>query len=361
MLNAQASYQSDVFSLPFSVPGIDSPVIPEDQYKVAVDFYQNIFNGGLSKSAMEIEKSKVKIDQQAIEVSLHQTREVINSLFFGILKAQEQINLVENALRDLNNQKVILEASINEGAALPYTVKVLEKEIVTLEQQLIEIESSRSILLEMLGKWMEQSLDDDLILEIPETIISEGTLTIARPESHHFGLQIDFLESQKSQLTASRVPDIGLFGTAGFGYPNALNPFEVEFTPYWLVGVKLSWHIFDYGNSSRDKDVIGLQQQKVLAAKQNFERTVKINSTKQSREILKYEKLIEKDQQIVSLQNEIISVSSSQLQNGIITSNDYVLEVNKGLNANISLKMHEIDLAKTKIELLTLTGNTEKI
>lgn len=361
MLNAQASYQSDVFSLPFSVPGIDSPIIPQDQYKVAVDFYQNIFNGGLSKSAMDIEESKMKVEEQAIEVSLHQTREVINSLFFGILKAQEQINLVENVLSDLNNKKVILEASVIEGAALPYTVKVLEKEIVTLEQQLIEIESSRSILLEMLGKWMEQPLDDDLILEIPETILEEETLTIARPESQHFGLQIDFLESQKSQLTASRIPDIGLFGTAGFGYPNAFNPFEVEFTPYWLVGLKLSWRIFDYGNSSRDKEVIGLQQQNVLAAKQNFERTVKINSTKQSREILKYEKLIEKDQQIVSLQNEIISVSSSQLQNGVITSNDYVLEVNKGLNANISLKMHEIELAKTKIELLTLTGNTEKI
>jgi outer membrane protein TolC len=361
MLNAQASYQSDVFSLPFTVPGIDSPIIPQDQYKVAVDFYQNIFNGGLSKSAMEIEESKIKVEEQAIEVTLHQTREVINSLFFGILKAQEQINLVENVQRDLNNQKDILEASVKEGASLPYMVKVLEKEMVTLEQQLIEIESTRSILLEMLGKWMERSLDEDLIFEIPETDISEESLSITRPESQYFGLQIDFLESQKAQLTASRIPDIGLFGTAGFGYPNAFNPFDVEFTSYWLVGLKLSWHIFDYGNSSRDKEVIGLRQQNVLAAKQNFERTLEINSTKQSREIRKYEKLIEKDQQIVSLQNEIISVSSSQLQNGIITSNDYVLEVNKGLNADISLKMHEIDLAKTKIELLTLTGNTEEI
>lgn len=361
MLNVQASYQSDVFSLPFQVPGIESPIIPQDQYKVGIDFYQNLYDGGLSKSAIQIEEAKMKVEEQAIEVTLHQIREVINSLFFGILKAQEQIKIVENVQGDLNNQKVILGASVNEGAALPYTLKVLEKEIISLEQQLIEMESSRSILLEMLGKWLEQSLDDDIVFEIPEMNISDVPIDINRPESRQFGLQIDFLETRKSQLTASRIPDIGIFGTAGLGYPNPLNWFDVEFTPYWLAGIKLSWHIFDYGNSSRDKEVIGLQQQNLIAARENFERTLEINTTRQSGDILKYEKLIEKDRQIVILQEEIVAVSSSQLQNGVINSNDYVLEVNKGLNANISLKLHEIDLAKTKIELLTLTGNTDKL
>ncbi|NNF21477.1 MAG: TolC family protein, partial [Saprospiraceae bacterium] len=176
-LNAQATYQSDVFSLPFSVPGIESPIIPQDQYKIAVDFYQNIFNGGLSKSAMQIEESKAKVETQAIEVTLHQIKEVVNSLYFGILKAQEQINLIENVQKDLISQKTILEASVQEGVVLPYTVKVLEKEIVTLEQQLIEIESTRSMLLEMLGKWMEQSFDDDISLQIPEINMPGETLT----------------------------------------------------------------------------------------------------------------------------------------------------------------------------------------
>ncbi len=361
MLNAQATYQSDVFSLPFQVPGIESPIIPQEQYKVAIDFYQNIYNGGQSKSAQIIEDAKMQVDIQAVEINFQQVREIINSLFFGTLKAQEQIELLENVQKDLDSQKAILQAMVDEGAAISISVKVLEKEIISLEQQLIEVESARSSLLEMLGKWIEQSLTADVVLQLPESNMNVGSLDLNRAESKQFQLQMELLESRQSQLAASRIPDIGLFGTAGLGYPNPLNWFDVEFTPYWLAGIKLSWNILDYGKASRDKEVLAFQQQNILAAQENFERSVEITTTKQYSEISKYEKLIEKDQQIVKLQEEIVAVASSQLQNGVINSNDYVLEVNRGLNANISLKMHQIDLEKTRIELLTLTGNTDKL
>ena len=360
ILNGQATYQSDVFSLPFPVPGIDSPIIPQEQYKIAVDFYQNIYNGGASKSAREIEEARKQAELQALEVSFHQIREVVNSLYFGILKAQEQVKLIQNVQQDMNNQKNVMEARISEGAVLPISAKILEKEIISLEQQLIELESVRSSLLIMLGKWLEEPLDGNTTLEVPETDVN-GEITLNRPESKQFASQIDLLESQKSQLAVSRIPDIGLFGTAGVGNPNPLNWFDVQFTPYWLAGIRLSWNILDYGKASNNREVLGLQQQSLMAAKDNFERSVDIGITKQESDILKFELLIEKDLQIVKIQEEIVAVSSSQLANGVINSNDYVLEVNRGLNANISLRLHQIDLAKTKIELLTSTGNIEKL
>ena len=360
LLNAQASYQSDVFSLPFTVPGIDSPIIPQDQFKVGIDFYQNIYNGGASRAATQIEDSKLQSDLQTLEVSFQQIREVINSLFFGVLKAQEQINLIDNVQKDLNNQKDILQAAVDQGAALPVSVKMLEKEIISMDQKLIELQSSRVALIEMLEKWIEQPLGQDVILTFPETEITPDEMIIDRPESRQFDLQAGLLESRKSQLTASRIPDIGLFGTAGLGYPNPLNFFEVEVAPYWLAGIKMSWRILDYGKSSRDKEVLDLQQQSLNAAKQNFEKSIDINMTMKIADIEKYRDLIEKDREIVRLQDEIVSVSSSQLQNGVINSNDYITEVNKGLNASISLRLHEIDLERTKIELITLTGNSEK-
>lgn len=358
-LNAQASYQSDVFSLPFRLPGIDSPIIPQDQYKVAVDFYQNIYNGGVSRSVRKIENAKMEADLQALEVDLYKIREIVNSLYFGILKGQEQIQIIGNTREVLNNQKQIIESGIEAGAALPMSVKLLEKEIVSMDQKLIEIEFARSSLLDMLGLWIETPLDNETVLEIPEPENNNTPVSVIRPESKQFSLQMDLLESQKSSLTASRIPDIGIFGTAGLGYPNPMNWFEVELSPYWMAGIKLSWNIIDYGKASRDREVLGLRQQSLLSVKENFERTVEINMTKQTSDILKYQQLIEKDREIVQLQEEITNVVSSQLRNGIVNSNDYVEEVNKGLNAEITLRLHEIDLSKAKIDLLTLSGNTE--
>ena len=78
MLNAQASYQSDVFSLPFQVPGTDAPIIPQEQYKLGIDFYQNIYDGGMSRSATQIQDAKLNSDMQGLEVSFQQIREIIN-------------------------------------------------------------------------------------------------------------------------------------------------------------------------------------------------------------------------------------------------------------------------------------------
>ena len=45
-VGAQASWQSDVFGLPFSLPGSDIPQVPQDQYKLSLDVNQRIWDGG---------------------------------------------------------------------------------------------------------------------------------------------------------------------------------------------------------------------------------------------------------------------------------------------------------------------------
>ena len=55
-LYAQATYRSDVTSLDISVPNMDIPRPRDDQYKVAMDINQVIYDGGATKKMKELVK-----------------------------------------------------------------------------------------------------------------------------------------------------------------------------------------------------------------------------------------------------------------------------------------------------------------
>ncbi len=157
-LNAQATYQSDVFSLPFVVPGVDTPIIPQDQYKVAIDFYQNIYNGGVVSNKQVIEDANARINLQGVEISNYKIREVINKLYFSVLILQNQTTLINTTQNDIEAQYKLLNARVAEGAALPGSAKTLQKELLTLDQKRIELDVSMQASLDMLSRWMEEPI-----------------------------------------------------------------------------------------------------------------------------------------------------------------------------------------------------------
>jgi hypothetical protein len=59
-LNAQATYQSDVTSLPISLPNVTVNPPNKDQYRTTVDVNQLIYNGGLIDATAKIKKRKPK-------------------------------------------------------------------------------------------------------------------------------------------------------------------------------------------------------------------------------------------------------------------------------------------------------------
>ena len=66
-LNGQATYQSEVteINMPDNLPvPIDIPPAPLDQYKITVDFQQNIYDGGLSKKQISLEQTKEVVNLQ---------------------------------------------------------------------------------------------------------------------------------------------------------------------------------------------------------------------------------------------------------------------------------------------------------
>ena len=76
----------------------------------------------------------------------------------------------------------------------------------------------------------------------------------------------------------------------------------------------------------------------------------------QSAEIRKLEELLEKDRQILSLREKIKQTASVQSENGVMTANDYLIELNAENQARQNLVLHELQLLNANIVLKTTLG-----
>ena len=89
--NGQASYQSDAANLPdvlsdmLESNGYDYKGLGKDQYKLALDLNQVIWDGGNMEAQKKVTKLEGKVQTAQTDVDMYTIRERVNELFFGIL------------------------------------------------------------------------------------------------------------------------------------------------------------------------------------------------------------------------------------------------------------------------------------
>jgi outer membrane protein TolC len=203
-------------------------------------------------------------------------------------------------------------------------------------------------------------LDTQIVLF--ERPILRGTsdigLQIDRPELRLFDLQKSLIDEQIKVYSLKNFPRIMAFGTAGYGRPG-LNFLKNEFRPFALAGVTFKWNLTDFYSKTLNND---LQQIRNNAQVVDIQRDVFLLNTKsvmeqQSAEITKWQSLIETDRQIVSLREKIKASATAQVENGTLTTNDYLIELNAESQARLNLALHELQLLLAHINLKTTVSN----
>jgi Flp pilus assembly secretin CpaC len=63
------------------------------------------------------------------------------------------------------------------------------------------------------------------------------------------------------------------------------------------------------------------------------------------------------DQQIADLQADILNQLAAQLDNGVITSTDYLTQTNAELLARQQLELHQLQLLQTQLNFLNERGD----
>lgn len=344
-IGAHATWQSDVtkleLTLPEGFPPLDIPTPDKDQYKVAAEVNQLIWDGGKIAATKKSIEANAELERQQLTSEVYTVRKRVNDLYFGILLLQEQLAQQEILESELQRNYEKVESYIKNGVANDADLSTVKVEQLKAGQQRIQLESARDAYINMLSVLIGEQISDNTIFEKPTPDYIAPTTEINRPELKMFLAQEKLIESQQTLLKAKNMPIIGAFAQGGYGKP-ALNMFENKFNPFFIGGVKLSWNIGNLYTLSNEKKNIELQKQLVNSQRETFLFNLNTQIPQQQIEIEKFTKTMKDDDEIISLRQLIREAAEVKVENGTMTISDLLQEINAEKAAKQAKALHEI-------------------
>ena len=355
-INGSYTWQSEVVELAdaIPIPGISVPEMPQYNYKIPLDLKQNVYDGGVTRSRKELERTTYEASRQQVEVELNMLKERVNDVFFYLLILQQQEWTVQIMMNELKDKRRVVESGVVNGVLMESDLDVMNAEILKADQRLTEITISRKTAVEMLERMINQDIKVETIFQVPE-VEFRPDVELKRPEYQLFDLQMINLDASKDLVKTQRKPKLFVFGTFGMGNP-AFNFLRDELRGYYIVGAGMHWNIWDWNKTNREKEVLNIQQDILQTTKESFDKNLQIKLEDQAASIEKLAEAIVKDEQIVALREKISGSSSSRLKNGVITSSDYVTDLNAETISRITMETHKIQLIQSRINYMTTKG-----
>ncbi|HBY66743.1 MAG TPA: TolC family protein [Flavobacteriaceae bacterium] len=351
-LDAQATYQSDVIEIP--IPNSTIEPLNKDQYRATLSVNQLIYNGGAIDASLDVKSAQIKTKQKQVEVNLYQLKQQINQYYFSILLAQETDALLKAKQTQLQSKLSEVKIGIEYGAVLPASDKVLEAELLKINQQFIEVKSNKIVLIESLSNIIGQPLDTSTTFQKP-LVQTHIDTELNRPELDLFQLKKDEIESNKALIAKQNTPKLLGFATGGYGNPG-LNMLDNSFQPFYTLGVKLNWNVFDLNSNKKQRESLSINKDIIDTETETFKLNTNTKLNQQQREIEKIEAFITSDLEIINLRKEVLKSADSQLKNGVITSSAYITELTNLYEDENTLIQHKIQLQLAKANYNIIKG-----
>ncbi|SMO81440.1 TolC family protein [Gracilimonas mengyeensis] len=356
-LKASASYQSDVTDVPFSTPGTTPPSFSKDHYNLSLEVNQTIFDAGRTRTSEQLERGESAIENAGVKADLWKVRAQMEQVYFSILQLQKNLESTELLLADISEQLEMVRAQVENGVLLPGNALTMEAEQLKIRQQKIRIEHDLQASYEVLSVLIGEPITPKVTLKEPNRDVTAGLYEqeISRPELNVFEERREMLDLQKNLASASKLPVVSAFGTAAYGRPG-LDMFNDDLQGYWMVGVRAQWSLKSWTNASKKTEVLAHQQRKIQADEEAFRLSVEGDLSRVHRKITQLEEQIELDEQVLNLREQVVEEKESQLAEGVITTTEYLTELNEASRARLQLELHRVQLHQTVIEYLTKKG-----
>ncbi|MEA3462205.1 MAG: TolC family protein [Bacteroidota bacterium] len=356
-LNGKLSYQSDVVEVTLTDPTIpvEFPQVPHDQYGLNLDVSQNLYDGGLSRGKKSYEEALMAADLQQVEVDLYTLKGRVNQYYFAVLVLQENMRNLEIHMENLNARKEAVQTAVNHGTLLETELHIIEVERLKVKKSMIELESRNKAYMAALRILCGEGFNEQAILENPR-FDEIGNKDLARPEYRLFDLKNASMEVGKELTGRKRMPVLYAFGQTGYGKPG-YNVMSEEWDYYYMVGAGLKWKIWDWNSTSREKQIIGYQQEMLQTQRASFDKELESLLVQEETKMEQYRRTMEMDKQVLELQQKISQQAAVQLDNGTMTATDYITELNKENLARITLATHQVLLMQSMANYLTIQGN----
>lgn len=355
VISAQATYQSDVTKVPVSLPGFTIEAAAKDQYRLVADVSQLVFDGGLTKEQKVYQQLNAAVEEQKVEVELYKLKERINQVYLGILYLAEQLKQVDLVKTDIQTGIKRIEAQVQNGTAFRSSLNMLKAELLKTDQRTIEIKSSKRGLTDVLALFIGQPLNENILLEKPASVLAVTSIEIARPELKLYTDQEKLIGQQDKLITAKNLPKASVFVQGGYGRP-ALNQLKNDFDFYYIGGFRFNWSLGGLYTKKKEKELVEVNKKIVEVQKEFFLLNTNTQLVQQYSEIEKLQQLITSDNEIIGLRGSVKEAAKAQLENGVITANDYLKEINAEDQARQTLITHQLQLLQAQINYNTISG-----
>ncbi|MBK8503880.1 MAG: TolC family protein [Saprospiraceae bacterium] len=356
-LSGKATWQSEVTSLPIELPNFDIPTVSQDQYAMNLDFNQLIYDGGMTKALFEIRdlESELKIDQ--LEVGLVSTDKHAIDLFFQI-SLQKQLLVNANLLLDQLDQslsrseKLLSGGIIDKKDALAIKVKVIETSQKAKEASYYLLTAKES-----LAKLMNIEGTDFDISDSSISTPTDNQQFVKRPELKSLEAKERLILAQNHLNEAKVKPSMAAFVNTGYGRPG-LNFLANKFDFYTMAGVRLSVpldHLYTR-KKEMENQINTLAAEDTRLTRENVALNFSIAEKRLLGELEKLEAWLMEDDQIIDMRQQILTVSKSKWEGGVITTTEYLAEVTELALAEERRATHSILLEYQNNLLANLYG-----
>lgn len=355
-VSAQATYQSNVVAWPeriqsiYQQMGLAMKGLKKDQYKMAIDLQQTLYDGGTIASKQAIARQEAKVQEAENQTKLYQVHHRVNEMYFALLLLNEQIKLNNNVKSLLLSNENKLAAMVKSGTAATSDLDNVKAERLSAEQQYTSLKAEQQMLQHILTTFCGIKVEN---VQKP-TPVSTDILTNNRPELQLFNSKLKLSEAQEKALNTRLHPTLALFAQGYYGYPG-MNMFNDMIDHKWrlngIVGIKLSWNVGALYTRKNDKARLRLQRELIENERKVFLFNNSMEQIRQNSNINRFKTMMQTDKEIIALRTNVRKAAESKLLHGIIDVNSLLREINNENAAKVQWAIHEIDMLKEMYNL----------
>lgn len=357
-ISGKASYQSDVVEMPFEIPGFSFD-LPHDQYSVVGELSQTIWDGGTSKSQKELYSAGAEVQKSQLEVSVYSINDRVVQVYLGILLIDAQLRQNDILERSLERNAGQVQACIDNGTAYRADLDMVRVSMLNCEQQREGLLSDRAAYLEMLERLIGTSLEGQELVEPDCDAACPDAAAVTRPELALYDAQRRQNEAQLRQLDSKILPKFSLSLQGGIGRPG-LNMLDSSFQPYYTAGIRMSWDLGALYTRRDEKQKLDVQLRTIESDRETFLFNTGISALQLRSSIDKARRLLEKDGEIIALQESIRAAGEEQYRNGTISMTDLMKRIDDEYDARVAESIHRIQLLMAVYDYKNCVGYGEE-
>ena len=263
-LSGQATWQNEVVAFPevfsqmMSAQGLVMPGLEKDQYKVALDVSQVIWDGGASRAGRKVAEAEAAEMRAGNDIDIYALDDRVSDIFFGLLLLDANYETALSGMETLDSNLGKLESLVRNGVALQSDMDLLEVEKIVLNQAIDQNRATSECYRTMLELLIGEEIGDRTLVRPDARPIPE--LTSNRPELKLLDAKLTTLDAREKQLGVTLTPKIAAFAQGFYGYPG-IDMFRSMMNDDWrwnlIAGIRLQWDInpfFTYNADRRKLD-----------------------------------------------------------------------------------------------------------